>query len=93
MSSVFLNESHADGLKRIAESIGRHKGTFSIARTDPRAGGLMSSPFSLSLGAPNVVKVTGGTIVSLGLTKERLRELRDACDALLNSSPLDELVE
>lgn len=89
----FLNESQVDGIKRINDSIGRRKGAFAITRTDRSAGAMgLTAPFNLALGAPTAVRVSGGMMVSLGLTAERVRDLRDACDALLNTSPLDELV-
>lgn len=83
-------ETMKEGLLRVAQSIARGKGNFYLARTD-----LMKmlevqpentpsrNVFSLGIGSTSMVKVPGGHIISIGLSRDRLVVLRDLCNDLL----------
>lgn len=80
-------------LTEIIDSISRRKGNFSLTAAPPRVPGLPeheqpNQPFMLQLGswrAITVGKKTGqqGYLVMLGISRERLTELRDLCNKLL----------
>ena len=66
------------GLVRIATTINRGKGGFTLGTEEGKA--------SLAVGAPTAVKVNGtngGFIVMLGLSREQVEELREMCNETL----------
>lgn len=65
----------------IAGAIGRKKATFVLART-PQVPGA-SHPFTLAAGSWRAVKLDGGFVVTLGMSHEQVRYLRDVCKELL----------
>lgn len=65
----------AASLQRIASAIGRGKGGFTL--------GTVSGKASLALGAPTAVKLDGGFVVMLGLSREQVEELRELCNETL----------
>ena len=78
--------SMRDGVNVVAESIGRGKGTFVLARTVPSDGA--SKPFALAAGSINVIRVNGGFMVSIGLSRKQVEALRSMCDeALAEQAP------
>lgn len=70
-----------DTLMDIASSLARGKGNVGIT-TAPGGG------FALVCGAPAMVKVPGGNIITLGMDQVRLMALRDECTRLLDESVL-----
>jgi hypothetical protein len=83
-------ETMKEGLLRVAEAISREKGNFYLARTDLKELARVQPEnepsrnlFSLGVGSYSVVKIRGGYIASVGLSRERLVSLRDLCDELL----------
>jgi hypothetical protein len=61
---------------RINDSLTRGKGNCGVSRSP-------TGKFTLAAGAPTAVGVKRGTIVTLGLSRERLIELRDEIDNLI----------
>jgi hypothetical protein len=72
-----------EAINQIRDSIGRGKGTFTL--THAPAG--QAKPFNLSAGSIRAIQVSGGFIVSLGLSRDQVATLRDICDALLADQP------
>jgi len=64
-------------LKDISDSIKSGKGDCGVSAA------LAEGKFNLAAGSVSAIGVGGGYIVSLGLSRERLRELRDEISALL----------
>lgn len=62
-------------LRNIVDSISRGKGSWSLANQDGNQ--------LLTVGSVRTVRVNGGFIVSIGLNRDQLTQLRDAADALL----------
>jgi len=71
----------AAGVREIAESIGRGKGTFVLAPTAPGDG--VTKPFALAVGSSRTVQVNGGFTIMLGLSREQVGKLRTMCDEAL----------
>lgn len=69
------------GLREIAESIGRKKGTFVLAKTTSADGA--TKPFALAVGSINAVSVNGGFTIMLGLSRDQVEKLRAMCDEAL----------
>jgi len=76
-----------ESVTAIAASIGRGKGTFVLARTEPSDGA--SKPFNLAAGSINAVRVNGGFMVSIGLSRQQVEGLRAMCDEVLAEDPLE----
>ena len=72
---------HADAVQTIAGAIRKRQGAYILAR-----GANERAPFALLLGAPGAIKVMGGSVISLGLTKEQIEGLRDQCQRALDES-------
>jgi len=70
-------------LDEIRSSIGRGKGTFAVSRMPAGQG----KPFSLSVGSIRVVRVDGGFVISLGLSRDQVAKLRAMCDEMLAEEP------
>ena len=68
-----------DVLLPILDSISRRKANFGVCVAPQGTG----QPFWLQAGSFQAVRVNGGFVVCMGLTRERLTELRDDCNALL----------
>lgn len=62
-------------LKRIAESIQRKKGSFELS--------LAPDGFALNAGSWRAVKVCGGFIVTLQLSREQVEYLKGQCEEAL----------
>jgi len=89
-----LLETMTEGLKRIASSVARKKANFFVARTDldlmarTQPGSDPSrNVFSLGVSSHSIVKIPEGYVITMGLSRERLVELRDLCTDLLNNGP------
>ena len=66
------------GLKEITAAILRRKGRFALGPT-----GTVPETYGLALGSSGVVKANGGFVVTLGMTRAHLEELRALCDEAL----------
>lgn len=64
-----------DALKRIVDSIQRKKGSFELAQAP--------EGFALAAGSWRAVKVNGGFIVTLQLSREQIGYLKDQCEKAL----------
>lgn len=67
--------------QNILDSISRRKGSWYL--------GLMEGKVTLAVGAPNAVKVQGGTISVVGLSHDEIVKLRDTANDLLGVAPTD----
>lgn len=87
-----LLETMREGLLRISGSVSRKKANFFLARTDvekmsevqPEAD-LQRNAYSLGVGSHVGVKIPGGYVITMGLSREKLVELRDLCNDLLGT--------
>lgn len=66
-----------EALDRIQESIDRKKGSFEISSVPGGDG------FSLSIGSYQAVKLPGGFIICLKLSREQLEYLKGQCEEAL----------
>jgi hypothetical protein len=89
-----LLETMTEGLQRIAGSVARKKANFFVARTDLETmtrvqpgNDPLRNVFSLGVSSHSIVKISGGYVITMGLSRERLIELRDLCTDLLNNGP------
>lgn len=69
------------GMQTIAESIGRRKGTFVLAKTEASDG--IPNPFVLAVGSIRSVSVNGGFLITIGLARDQVERLRAMCDEAL----------
>lgn len=69
------------GLREIAESIDRGKGSFVLAPTTPGDG--VTNPFALAVGSIRALSLNGGFTIMIGLTREQVEKLRAMCDEVL----------
>ena len=69
------------GLREIAESIGRGKGSFVLAPAAPEDG--VTKPFALAVGSIRALTLNGGFSIMIGLTREQVEKLRAMCDEAL----------
>ena len=75
----------SDACKGIVNSIKRKAGNWGVGEVAPSESKIVGgAKFFLVAGAPHAIQVDGGVIVALGMTKDSLRELRDACDHYIN---------
>lgn len=74
-----------DEMQRIVDSLGRGKGTWQLGHAPPEAGS--RNVAVLACGAPTVVRLDRGIVITLGLTKESLTTLRDLANELLKELP------
>lgn len=72
--------SYKEALAEVGATVNRGKGTF-IASLGPDN---HAKPFALSVGAPTSVRIPGGRVVSVSLSREQARFLRDQLDELLD---------
>lgn len=78
-------KTFSDGMKEVAASLNRDVGaaaTLALTLAEPHA----PRPYSFTIGAPEVTKVGKGYIISLGLTRDQLIEVREQCNDLLGIS-------
>jgi hypothetical protein len=75
------------GLREIAESIGRGKGSFVLAPAAPGDGVTkpfaLAEPFALAVGSIRTLTVNGGFTIMIGLTRDQVGKLRTMCDEAL----------
>ena len=69
----------SEQLKQITEAITRGKGQFALGPDE-------HGRCMLAVGAPSTVKVHGGRLIMIGLSREQCTELRDLCDQLLRGA-------
>jgi len=74
-------------LEHITQAIGRGKGRFALAIAPAGAWPYSKAPFVLAAGSIRSVSVRGGFIITIGMTREHLLELRELCDEALASLP------
>jgi hypothetical protein len=78
-------------MKRISEAIGRGKGRFGLGSVTKAQAAMAgsSAPYSLTVGSCSMVRtrVKGqeGFLVSIGMNRDHIQELRDQCDAALTA--------
>jgi hypothetical protein len=70
------------GLREIAESIGRKKGSFVLAKTDPTDKNA-TKPYALAVGSIRALSVNGGFTIMIGLSRDQVEKLRAMCDEVL----------
>jgi hypothetical protein len=83
-----VSKTFEQALKEVVASIQRGKGRFAVARLTEaqRVTAGTAQPFSLIVGHNRTVGTPFGPVVTLGMTREHLEELRDACIELLEGS-------
>lgn len=79
--------TYKEALLTIVATIQRKRSTFAITKADPTAKTQFGHevPFALTAGSDKVVKVAGGFVVSMSISREQLQKLRDTCDELLQT--------
>lgn len=77
------NVTWQEALKDLDETVRRHAATVMVTRGGE---GGIAAPFVVSAGSYQALKVSHGYIVTMGLSRAQLTELRDRCNELLEDS-------
>lgn len=72
-------------MQDICGSISRNNASFAVTQSPPN-NPLSTKPFALLAGAHKMIEVPNGFIVSMGLSRTQLEQLRDTCNELLGPS-------